>query len=481
MRVIKLRDFLDQNVEFLKEQEDKNKIDLHQMSYDYRASQEKVYSKKRVPDTLVEKVRDFLSTNHQKLFQRAVVEEDKRERLSTIILGYISAQGLTAPGFTMGELLKYLMDTLVGLKQLQPLIENEDITDINVNGPNEVYVTHLHKGEYLTDVKFTPEELYEVAMKIVNAANESLTDAKPYVDCRFPGMRINITLDEISEIGITLSIRKFAKTLRITKESFVSSGQGSKEMLDAFEMFVRGRMNILIAGATGSGKTELFKFLVGFVPDGERTLVLEDTAETRLKDIYPKKHIVPFECRFTPYPETTVDFTILLKNALRQNPDRIAVGETRGTEAIYMLEIFNTGHDGGFTTGHANSASDMVERLIQMCLRGGMKLDPDVIGKWVTKTFDIVIMQEKMDDGVRRITEVIELVDYVDNKVVYRPIFEFVIHNFEFGANETIKKIYGEHRQTGYIRLETAKRIFKKGISKDRIRPLLSLEDREVF
>ncbi|MCF6094505.1 Flp pilus assembly complex ATPase component TadA [Microaerobacter geothermalis] len=456
-----------------------NVIDLHRYSYKYRTEQEKSHGfrAKKVSLAILEQIRQYLSGNHKKLFQESIVDERKREKLGEIIADYITQQAIVVPGFNADDLLKHILHALAGLGPIQPLMENEDITEIMVNGKNEVYVEENGR-EYKTDITFSSdEELLEVAMKIVNAAGESLTSAKPYVDCRFPGMRINIVNGLISGLGIVITIRKFAKDLRINDETIVTSGQASREMLDAFEVFVKGKMNILIAGPTGSGKTELFKYLVKHIPDDERLLMLEDTAETRLKDIYPQKHIVPMECRFTSDPSTTVDYTVLLKNSLRQKPTRVAVGEVRGPEAVYMLEIFNTGHEGGFTTGHANSCADTVERLVMMCLRSGMKLEPDIIGKWVAKTFDIVIFQEKMDDKVRRITEVVELVDYENGRVIYRPLFQFIPHKFEKEGNK-ITKIHGTHKQTGFIRLETAKRLFSRGISVKKIKPLLSEEDR---
>ncbi|MDP4087303.1 MAG: ATPase, T2SS/T4P/T4SS family [Bacillota bacterium] len=459
-----------------------NLIDVHKYSYGFRAEQAKSFSgKKKVSNAILDQVRDVLSQNHKKLFQESIIDRVKRQNLSAIVAEYISNTGIIVQGYTADELIKIIVDSLAGLDVLEDLIDNENITDINVNGKNEIWVEELGKGYYLSDLKFANDEaLYAVCMKIVNASGESLTSAKPYVDCRFPGMRINIVSNHICGLGMSISIRKFAKSVRITDETMVQTKQASQEMVKSLEAFVKGKMNMLIVGSTGSGKTELLKYLVKHIPDSQRMIMLEDTAETRLKDIYPDKHILPMECRFTADEETTVDYVVLLKNALRQNPVRIGVGECRGSEAVYMIEIFNTGHEGGFTTVHANSAPDAAKRLVMMCLRSGMKLDSDVIGKWVSSTFNIVIFQEKMEDGGRRISEIIELIDYKNDEPVYNTLFELQVEKFE-REGEKVKSVQCHHEQKGYLRQDTVKQLLKRGIQLELFDFLINPEDKEVL
>ncbi|GIN41426.1 CpaF family protein [Heyndrickxia oleronia] len=461
---------------------DKLSIDISKYSYQYRTEKEIRYTeKKKVSLEILNQVREFLSNDHKKLFQESIINKKKRQNLSVIISDFISQKGITVPGYTADELIKSIIDSLAGLDVLEDLIDNEKITDINVNGRGEVWVDELGVGYYLTERRFSNDEtLYSVAMKIVNASGESLTSSKPYVDCRYPTMRINIASDLICGQGISISIRKFATSVRINDNSMIKSQQASDDMIKAFEAFVKAKFNVLIVGPTGSGKTELLKYLVKHVDNRERLIMLEDTAETRLKDIYPHKHIVSMECRFTSDEDTTIDLTVLLKNALRQNPTRIAVGECRGPEAVNMIEIFNTGHEGGFTTAHSNSAPDAVKRLVMMCLRSGMKLDPDVIGKWVTSTFDVVIFQKKMEDHTRRIGEVVELIDYENNTPVFTRLFNLNVNQFE-RENGEVKKIHCSHEQQGFLSLEKAKKIFEAGVDPSLYSFLVSDADKEAL
>lgn len=464
----------------LKEVNNKNRIDLGQVSYQERAKNNKTYGKvKDIPLNIVEQVRAFLISDHQKILQESFMNNTKRATLSQIIARYITKNKIVVSGFSAKDLQTKIIDAVAGLGPLQALADDQDITEIMVNGKDEVIIEKFGK-EIVTDIKFTSnEELDEVTMKIVNASGMTLTSAKPYVDCRFPSMRINIANGLISGLGTVITIRKFAPVLRISEKSIIESGQGSKKMLDLLEAIVKGRKNYLIVGPTGSGKTELLKYTIGAQPDHDRTLVLEDTAETYLRNIYPNKHIIPMECRFTDDEETTIDYAVLLRNALRQNPNRIVVGEARGSEALLMMEILNTGHPGA-STAHSNSARDAVERLIMMCLRAGMNLDTDIIGKWVTKIFNFIIFQRKMDDGVRRIVEIIELDGYSNGQLESTQIFGFEETNVEI-EDGVVSKIEGKHVQNGYLKLETARDMLKVGVEKEKIINLITEADKELL
>lgn len=464
----------------LKNVEKKNKIDLGAVSYQKRASQNKTYGKvKDVPASIVEEIRGYLINEHQKVLQESFMNSEKRNLLSSILTRYITRNNIVVPGFSAGELQTKILDAVAGMGVIQPLVDDPDITEIMINGKDEIII-EKHGREIKTDIRFgTVEELDEISMKIVNASGMTLTSAKPYVDCRFPSMRINIVNGLISGLGTAITIRKFAPVLRISRDTMIESTQASESMVNLLEALVRGKINVLIVGPTGSGKTELLKYMVGHIPDHERTLVLEDTAEMYLRNIYPNKHIIPMECRFTDDEETTVDFNVLLKNALRQNPSRIIVGESRGAEALSMLEILNTGHP-GYSTIHANNAHDAVDRLIMMCLRAGIKLDREIIGKWVTKVFDVVVFQRKMDDGVRRVVELIELRDFVNDNVIYTPLFTFEEDKVEI-ENGLVSSIEGGHVQHGYLSHDLANRIIKTGVEKEKIFDLITDEDKELL
>lgn len=464
----------------LKSVEKKNKVDLGHVSYQKRAEQNKTYgAAKSIPPTIIEEIRTHLINEHQKVLQESFMNNEKRGTLAAILTRYITKNNVVVPGFTAEQLQTQIIDAVAGMGVIQPLVDDVDITEIMINGKDEIIIEKAGK-EIKTDLRFPSEDaLSEIAMKIVNASGMTLTSAKPYVDCRFPSMRINIVNGLISGLGTVITIRKFAPVLRISDESMVRTDQANQEMINAMEAFVRGRLNVLIVGPTGSGKTELMKYMVGHIPNHDRTLVLEDTAETYFRQLYPDKHIIPMECRFTDDEETTVDFPVLLKNALRQNPSRVIVGESRGPEALMMLEILNTGHP-GYSTIHANNAPDAVDRLIMMCLRSGIKLDREIIGKWVTKVFDIIIFQRKMDDGVRRIVEMIELQDFVNDDVIFNRLFTFEEEHVEI-ENGAVSRIDGKHVASGHLSTDTVRRILKMGVEPEKIMSLISDEDKETL
>lgn len=458
-----------------------NSIDVHRYAYTYHSDRVgNTKEKRNISERTMKSIQDFLSKNHQTLFQEAIVDPLKRKALSVKISEFISSEKIVEPGYTADELIKVTVDTLAGLNVLEDLLENDNITDINVNGKNRIYVDELGKGYYLTDLKFANDDVLRgVCTKIVNAAGETLNVAKPFTDCRFPGMRINITAPEITGNGYAISIRKFAKTVRIDEKSMIASNQANEDMVKALMAFVKGKMNILIAGSTGSGKTELIKYLVKHVPNNQRLIMMEDTPETRLNEIYPEKHILMMECRNTGEEETSVDYLKLLRNALRQNPDRIAVGECRGAEADQMMKIFNTGHEGGMTTIHANSAVESVDRLINMVMEAGLRLDPDIIGKRVTNTFDIVIFQKKMEDGGRRIREIVELVGYENNKPIYNTLFKLKRDEFIRDSDGSVKSIKCHHEQLGYLQTKTVEKLLEAGIELALFETLINPEDKE--
>jgi len=302
-------------------------------------------------------------------------------------------KNLQIPGFTLQQIVGMLMDEIVGLGPLQSLMSNNDITEIVVNGPFEVRIQKDGQWHLLEGVRFESEEhLQLIARKILNLADSTVTLAQPIVDARLPDARVNVSIPPVARVGTTINIRKFPP-LNLTEEAMIESGLLTEEMLDLLKILVKGAANIIVAGATGSGKTTLLKRLAEYIPDNLRILTIEDTEEMRLKSLYPHKHIVSFECRHTNNEETNIDMARLLKNALRQTPDRIITGEVRGPEAYIMIEAMNTGHDGGITTLHANSAADAIKRLVQMTLRSGLQLTPELIGQMIADVIDIVIFQ----------------------------------------------------------------------------------------
>lgn len=460
-------------------QSSKNKVNIGHVSYQKRLTEDKSYSSNKqakIPPQEMERVRNYLISEHQKVLQEAFLNPVVRAELTVIVTHYITTNDIVVKGISGEELTKQIVDAVAGMGKVQRFVEDFDTTDIMINGLRPVIIERNGK-KVETDVIFeSQEELREIASKIVNASGETLTAAKPYVDCQFPSMRINITDHHISGLGLTITIRKSGALLRINNKTMLESGQANKEMITSMEAFIKGGLNVLIVGPTGSGKTELMKYLFGYTPRTDRSIILEDTPEMYLHELYPDKHVVPMNCRFTDDEETTVDFEVLLKNLLRQYPTRAILGESRGPEALLMLEILNTGHP-GMTSIHANSARDAVDRLVMMCLRAGVKLDREIIAKWVTRVFDIVYFQKKLDDGSRVITETIELIDFVDDNVVFNPLFSF--ENLEIHQEDGITtKIVGEHKQQSYLSLETLKKM-KSSVDLSKIEFLISEEDKK--
>lgn len=451
----------------------KNMIDISHVSYSKRAGDQKSYGSTSKVASIskgqLEGIRAHLIAEHLHVLQEAFFNPIQKNKLKSIVTQYITSNNIIIKGLSVEEIQDQIADAVAGMGVIQKLVEDVDITEIMVNGKDEIIIEKAGK-EQKTELKFESDEtLREVAMKIVNASGQTLTAAKPYANCRFPSMRINIVDHHISGLGIVMTIRKFAPVLRIDEESMIKTKQANMDMIHLMQAAIQGKRNILVVGPTGSGKTEIVKWLSGFID--ERTITLEDTAELFLKQLYPTKHIVPMECRFTDEDETTVDYPILLKNALRQNPTRLIVGECRGSEAFQMLEILSTGHP-GMTTIHANNARDAIDRLIMMCLQAGVKLDREIIGKWATKIFDFVIYQKKMDDGTRRIVQMIELLDYVNDDVIYNPLFEFKATSIE-KENGKISKIDGYHVRKGTLSKRMVDDLLQAGVETEKIIPLM--------
>lgn len=318
------------------------------------------------------------------------------------------------------ELVKQLLDDMLGLGPLEPLLNDETISEIMVNGPKQVYVEHQGKL-MLSDVHFRDNaHVLSVATRIVTAIGRRIDESSPLCDARLmDGSRVNIIIPPLAIDGPSITIRKFSKK-KITLDTMIKFGSASQQMAMLLRVVGRCRMNVLISGGTGSGKTTLLNALSQMIDHGERIVTIEDAAELQLQ----QPHVVRLETR-PPNLEGHGEITMrdLLKNALRMRPDRIIVGETRGGEAIDMLQAMNTGHDGSLSTVHANRPREALMRLENMVGLGGVNLAPRAIRQQIASAVDMIIQVSRMRDGSRRITHISEVIGMEGDVIAMQDLF----------------------------------------------------------
>jgi pilus assembly protein CpaF len=320
------------------------------------------------------------------------------------------------------ELVESLIADMLGLGPLEPLMADESITDIMVNGPKQVYVERRGKLE-LTDVQFRDDaHLMNVATKIVTRVGRRIDEARPLVDARLAdGSRVNIIIPPLALDGASISIRKFSKKT-ITLDTMVTNNSISPAMATVLKIAARCRLNILISGGTGSGKTTLLNALSRMIDPHERTVTIEDAAELQLQ----QPHVVRLETRPANL-EGGGEITMrdLLKNALRMRPDRIIIGECRGEEALDMLQAMNTGHDGSMSTIHANTPREALTRLENMVGMTGINLPSRAVRTQIAAAIHLIAQVNRMRDGVRRVTQLVEVVGMEGDVITTQELFSF--------------------------------------------------------
>lgn len=321
------------------------------------------------------------------------------------------------------RVIQELLDETLGFGPLETLLRDATITDILVNGANEVYVERRGRL-HLTDVRFKDDDhLMQVIDRIVSRVGRRVDETSPMVDARLPdGSRVNAIIPPLSLRGPALSIRRFGRNpLRL--RDLLEVKAFTREMALFIEATVKARLNILISGSTGSGKTTLLNVLSSFINEDERIITIEDAAELQLQ----QRHVVQLEAR-PPNVEGKGQVTIrdLVRNALRMRPERIVVGECRGAEALDMLQAMNTGHDGSMTTLHANSPRDALARLETMIMMAGYELPLKAMRQQISSAVQVIIQQNRLQGGVRRLTSISEVVGMEGETVVMQDLFHFV-------------------------------------------------------
>ncbi|SFJ36466.1 pilus assembly protein CpaF [Thermoflavimicrobium dichotomicum] len=367
------------------------------------------------------KSRILRETDLEQLTRMPVVEQ--RLTLNRLIHRYLSEEQLIISSGDREQLINQIIDESVGFGPLEPLLKDETITEIIVNGPFEVYCESNGKLS-LTDIQFRDEEaLRHVIERIVAPIGRRIDVSSPMVDARLPdGSRVNVVIPPISLKGPLLTIRKFRKE-PIRLEELVSFGSLTQTMAEFLIALIRGKQNLVISGGTGSGKTTLLNALACYIPEYERIVTIEDMAELRI----PHPHVAAMEAR-PPNVEGKGEITIrqLVRNALRMRPDRMIIGEVRGAEAFDMLQAMNTGHEGSLTTIHANSPDDALDRLEAMVMMSDVLLPAHMIRSYLAGAIDIIIQVSRMKDGRRRMLAISELIRQEDGTIQVKDIFRFV-------------------------------------------------------
>lgn len=333
-----------------------------------------------------------------------------------------------------------------GYGPITELMEDKNITEIMVNAPNEVYIELDGKVVKDSSVSFINDEhIIRTVQRMIQPLGRTIDLANPMVDARLDdGSRLNAVIPPLSINGPVLTIRKFKEELA-NIDDFLRNGTLTSYMARFLEACVGAKLNMIICGGTGSGKTSLLNILSSFIGDNERIITIEDAAELRLK----QEHVISLETRLTNY-EGSGEVTIrdLVINSLRMRPDRIIVGEVRGKEAFDMLQAMNTGHAGSLTTMHANSSYDALNRLETMILMAGMEIPVKALREYIENAIDIVVEMERLSDGRRRVTNISEIVGFKDDTIELRRIFGFD----QTGVSET-GAVIGDFIQEDYIPL----------------------------
>lgn len=315
-----------------------------------------------------------------------------------------------------------MADEIVGFGPLRPLLEDDTVNDILVNGPHKIFVERRGKLE-LTEQKFINNaQLTDIAKRLVQRVGRRLDEGQPLVDARLPdGSRLNVAMQPISLDGTAISIRKFGKS-NIEFQDLINFGAMSGQMANFLIIAARVRLNIIISGGTGSGKTTLLNALSKYIDPTERIITMEDAAELRLM----QPHVLRMETRLAGVENTgQITMRSLLINSLRMRPDRIIVGECRGEEAFEMLQAMNTGHDGSMSTLHANSPRDAISRLENMVMMAGMNIPMESIRRNIVSAINIVVQVSRLNDGSRKIMNISEVMGIEGDRVILQDIFSF--------------------------------------------------------
>jgi len=406
---------------------------------------------------------ELKSTVHRDLLNKVDLEKvamvrDERTRSQVLIIIQDLISGLQTPmsGRERERLALEVLDEVFGLGPLEPLLQDPGINDILVNGHKTVYVERAGVLEE-TNVRFKDNaHLMHIIEKIVSDVGRRVDESSPMVDARLAdGSRINAIIPPLAIDGPHLSIRRFGH-IPIAEQDLMANQTLTQPMLELLKGAVRARLNIVVSGGTGAGKTTLLNVLSGYIPDNQRIVTIEDSAELQLK----QRHVVRLECRPANVEGTgAIKQRQLVINCLRMRPDRIVVGEVRGEEALDMLQAMNTGHDGSLTTIHANSPRDAIARMETMAMMANLNLPEKAVRRQIASAVAIVVQISRFNDGTRRITHLSEITGMEDDVVSMQDVFVF-----EKEGISPDGRVLGTFTSTG-IRPKFAEKLKASGIN----------------
>jgi pilus assembly protein CpaF len=382
---------------------------------------------------------EVISTSSS-LFDADAETSGVRTKVEAIVDRVIAAHGYAVTRLERARLVDELVAEIGGLGPLEPLLRDESITEVMVNGPSHIYIERGGKIQRISMTFLNDEHVLRIIDRIITPLGRRIDQSSPRVDARLPdGSRVNAVIEPLSLIGPTITIRKFAAR-PYTVDDLVRFGTATPEMFEFLKACVEARLNVFVSGGTGSGKTTTLNVLSSFIPEDERIITIEDAAELQLH----QQHVVTLEAR-PPNLEGLGEITTrdLLRNALHMRPDRIIVGECRSGEALDMIQAMTVGQEGSLSTGHANSSPDMLRRLETMILMAGYELPLRTIREQIASAVDLIVHTARLKDGSRKVVNITEVYGIEDDEILTQDIFAFDQTGMRDG------RIEGELKPTG--------------------------------
>jgi pilus assembly protein CpaF len=394
------------------------------------------------------------------LFSRDRSLEEQERVVVATVAEQLAADPMPLSREERTRLEREIADDLLGYGPLQPLLDDDSVTEIMVNGPAHVYVERSGRIEQANAVFAGENHLMRIIDKIVSEVGRRIDEASPMVDARLPdGSRVNAIIPPLALCGPTLTIRKFSRR-PYGLEDLIRFGTLTEQSAEFLAACVAGKLNILVAGGTGTGKTTMLNALSAFIPSTERIITIEDSAELQLQ----QRHVIPLESR-PPNVEGKGEIRIreLVRNALRMRPDRLVVGEVRGPETLDMLQAMNTGHDGSLTTIHANAPRDALSRLETLVLTAGVDLPLRAIREQIASAFDLLIQVNRLIDGSRRVTHVTEVVGLESEVVTLQDLFVAAKPDSIGGVDGLLGPLGATGLQPGFLQKLAANGVIVRG------------------
>lgn len=373
-----------------------------------------------IENKIVENIKNILQS--ESYVQQDLNDDEIKDVIKNRLAYELNENNLKISVGRKKQLLDRVFNSIKRLDMLQPLLEDKSITEIMINGCNDIFIEKNGQIEKLESTFESKESLQNIVQKIVSDVNRVVNESSPIVDARLKdGSRVNVVLPPIALNGPIVTIRKFPDT-PITIEKLIEYGSITNEVAELLKRMVKAKYNIFISGGTGSGKTTFLNALSNFIPRDDRVITIEDSAELQIKNV---DNLVRLETR-NKNTEGKGEISIrdLIKSSLRMRPDRIVVGEVRGAEALDMLQAMNTGHDGSLSTGHANSAKDMLARLETMVLTGA-DFPISAIRNQISSAVDVIIHLGRLRDRSRKVLEISEVLGVKDGEIELNPIYVF--------------------------------------------------------